>query len=229
MKRIELLDVWRSLAILFMMAYHFLYDLFMFDVVSRGTIFSPWALFLRLAAVGSFMFISGAVVRFSRDSIRRGAVVFCCGMLVSIVMQFMGEPVQFGVLHNLGTMMIIYGCLSKKWKVPEGAWFPILCIILFAVGYRITETVTVETRLLVPFGLIYPGFYSADWYPLMPWGMVFAIGVWTGARLPRLQEKLPLLRRQFNPLLTVAGRNSLIIYLAHQPVFYGVCWLIWGR
>lgn len=229
MKRIELLDVWRSLAVLLMMAYHFLYDLFMFDVVGRDVVFSFWAILLRLAAVGSFMFISGAVVCFSRDSVRRGAIVFCCGMLVSIVMNFMGEPVQFGVLHNIGTMMIAYGLLHGKLKVPKGIWFPLLCAVFFAIGYYVSDKVYVNTRLLVPFGLIYPGFYSADYYPLLPWSMIFAVGVWCGSKLSWLRERMSLLRMHFSPVLSAAGRHSLIIYLAHQPVFYGICWLIWGR
>ena len=229
MKRIEVLDVWRSLAILLMMVYHFLYDLFMFGVVGRDVVFSLPALALRLGAVCSFMFISGAVVRYSRDSVRRGAVVFCCGMLVSIVMSFMNEPVQFGVLHNLGVMMIAYGLLSKKLPTPSGLWFPLLCAVIFAAGYYMSENVYVNTELLVPFGLVYPGFYSADYYPLFPWSMVFAAGVWFGGKLPRLRKRLPLLQMHFSPILSSAGRHSLIIYLTHQPVFYGVCWLIWGR
>lgn len=229
MKRIEVLDVWRSLAILLMAAYHFLYDLYLFGVISYEQLSHPLAFSLRLAAVGSFMLISGAVVRFSRSSIRRGAIVFCCGMLVTLVMHFMGMAVQFGVLHNLGTMMIAYGLISKKIKAPKGVWFPLLCAVVFAITYYLGETVRVETRLLVPLGLIYEEFYSADYYPLLPWGMLFAIGVWFGGKLELWRERVPLLQRKIRPILTFMGRHSLIIYLAHQPVLYGICWLIWGR
>ena len=228
MKRIELLDVWRSLAILLMAAYHFIYDLYMFDVITRSQLDSPWALALRLGAVGSFMLISGAVVRFSRNSVRRGAVVFCCGMLVTLVMRFMGMAVQFGVLHNLGTMMIAYGLISKKVRTPKGLWFPILCAAVFALTYYIGDNVRVETHLLIPLGLRYPGFTSADYYPLFPWGMIFAVGVWFGGKLGSWRERFPLLQRKFHPALTIAGRHSLLIYLAHQPILYGICWVIWG-
>jgi len=229
MKRIEVLDVWRSLAILLMAAYHFLYDLYMFGVIGPEEIYSPWAYALRYAAVGSFMLISGAVVGFSRNSIKRGLIVFACGMLVSVVMRFMGMAVQFGVLHHLGTMMIAYGLISNKLRPPRGIWFPLLCVAVFAITFYIGSNYLVETRLLVPLGLRYYGFSSADYYPLLPWSMIFAVGVWFGGKLPRWRERLPLLQRHFRPAITFPGRHSLIIYLAHQPVLYGVCWLIWGR
>lgn len=229
MKRIEVLDVWRSLAILLMAAYHFLYDLYLFDVISYAQLQNPWAFALRIAAVGSFMLISGAVARFSRSSIRRGAIVFCCGMLVTLVMHFMGMAVQFGVLHHLGTMMIAYGLISRKIKAPKGLWFPILCAVIFALTYYLGETVRVDTKLLVPLGLRYAGFTSADYYPLLPWSMIFAVGVWFGGKLELWRERVPLLQRKMPAALTFMGRHSLIIYLAHQPVLYGICWLIRGR
>lgn len=228
-KRIEVLDVWRSLAILLMVVYHFMYDLYMFGVIGPDVLYSGWAYAIRHCAAGSFMIISGAVVRFSRNSVRRGAVVFCCGMLVTVVMGFMGMAVQFGVLHHLGTMMIAYGIISRRVKVPKGLWFPIVCMAVFALTYYIYDTVIVETHLLIPIGLRYSGFSSADYYPLLPWGMLFAIGVWLGGLLAVWRERAPLLQRQYHPALTIAGRNSLIIYLAHQPILYGLCWLLWGR
>jgi len=229
-KRIEVLDVWRSLAILLMAAYHFLYDLYLFGVISYEQMSHPLAFSLRLGAVGSFMLISGMVVRFSKNSLCRGAIVFCCGMLVTLVMHFMGMAVQFGVLHNLGTMMILYSLFIRAGgRLPKGIWFPIVCAGIFVITYYINQNVFVETKLLVPFGLIYEEFYSADYYPLLPWGMLFAIGVWFGGKLDFWRERVPLLQRKIRPMYTFMGRHSLIIYLAHQPVLYGICWLIWER
>lgn len=227
-RRIELFDVWRSFAILLMAAYHLLYDLYMFDVIGWDIIYSDWAYAIRHCAAGSFMIISGAVVCHSRNSVKRGAVVFCCGMLVTAVMGFMGMKVQFGVLHHLGSMMIAYGLISKKIKPPKGWWFPLLCVAVFALTYYLHDAIRVQTHLLFPLGLRWEGFSSSDYYPLLPWGMLFAIGVWLGSFLEKYRES-KLLQQQFHPALTIAGRHSLVIYLAHQPILYGLCWLLFGR
>lgn len=230
MKRIDVLDVWRSLAILMMVAYHLLYDLYLFNVLSYEQVNHPLAFSLRLGAVCSFMLISGMVVRFSKSSLRRGAIVFCCGLVVSLVMGFFGMPVQFGVLHNLGAMMLLYSFFKRAGGIfPKGIWFPAVCAVIFALTYYIGQNVFVETELLVPFGLVCEEFYSADYYPLLPWGMLFVIGVWLGEKLEVTRERFPLLQRKIRPIFTFMGRNSLVIYLAHQPLLYGICWLIWDR
>lgn len=226
-KRIELFDLWRSFAILLMVIYHLMYDLNMFGVISHATLYSDWAYAIRHCAAGSFMMISGAVVCHSRNSLKRGAVVFCCGMIVTIAMSFMGMKVQFGVLHHLGTMMIAYGLISPRVKPPRGWWFPILCGLVFAITYYIYDTVRVDTVLLVPLGLRPHGFSSADYYPLLPWGMLFAIGVWLGGYIEKYRDS-SLLQMQFHPALTWPGRHSLIIYMAHQPILYGLCWLVFS-
>ncbi len=229
MKRIEVLDVWRSLAILLMMAYHLIYDLYMFSAISRETLVSPWAYSLRYLAVGSFLIISGAVVHFSRSSIRRGFIVFACGVGVTVVMKLaVNEDVQFGVLHLLGTLMVAYGLISRKVKVPSGIWFPLLFIALFAVTYHICYTTWIDARWLYPIGLRYHGFTSADYYPLLPWGLLFGIGVWLGALIDR-HRGIAILNRTYHPALTFLGRHSLIVYLAHQPIIYGICFLLFGR
>ncbi len=228
-RRIELFDVWRSFAILLMVAYHFMYDLYLFGVIGRATMFSDWAYAICYAAAGSFMLISGAVVCHSRNSVKRGAVVFLWGMVVTVAMSFMGMKAQFGVLHHLGTMMIAYGLISRKIKPPKGWWFPVVCVAVFVLTYYVYDTVRLDAgKWLFPLGIRPRGFVSADYYPLLPWGMLFAIGVWMGGVLEGRRE-MALMQQRFHPALTIAGRHSLIIYLAHQPILYGICWLLFGR
>lgn len=67
----------------------------------------------------------------------------------------------------------------------------------------------------------YPfGFFSADYFPLIPWLFLF----WTGFYLYHLvgKERLEPLHRSVCPPLGWLGRNSLMLYLLHQPVIYGV-------
>lgn len=223
-KRIDFFDLWRSLAIVLMLAYHLLYDLRLFGVVDADVLSSPWAHMLQWLSAASFFLISGAVSRYSQNGFKRGLIVLVCGMLVSLVMYVMAQPVQFGVLHALGTLMIAYAALSPNLPLPQKAWFPLFCIAVFAATAYIGAHIHVETELLLPLGLHWDDFLSGDYYPLLPWGMAFAAGVWLGSRL----EGTRLLSLSFPRILTFAGRHSLVIYLLHQPLFYGACLLLFS-
>jgi uncharacterized membrane protein len=79
-------------------------------------------------------------------------------------------------------------------------------------------------------GIRQMGRYMVDYYPLLPWFGVALLGVFFGLTLypggrPRfeladLSPKFPL------PALTFLGRNSLVIYLVHQPIILGALILL---
>ena len=64
-------------------------------------------------------------------------------------------------------------------------------------------------------------FTSADYFPVVPWVFLF----WCGVFLARLwrpgRGEPPVVLR---PLCAV-GRNTLLVYMLHQPVIYGVLWV----
>ena len=64
-------------------------------------------------------------------------------------------------------------------------------------------------------------FYSADYFPLIPWLFLF----WCGLFLARLwRPRAGLAPRGLRPLALV-GRHTLLVYMLHQPVLYGALWL----
>ena len=64
-------------------------------------------------------------------------------------------------------------------------------------------------------------FASADYFPILPWVFLFWCGVFL-ARLwcPGRGEPPAALR----PLCAI-GRNTLLVYMLHQPVIYGALWV----
>ena len=67
-------------------------------------------------------------------------------------------------------------------------------------------------------GFPFPGFVSSDYFPLLPWIFLF----WSGYFLYRLRPEEPHRELPRVAVLTWMGRHSLLIYLLHQPVVYGV-------
>ena len=80
------------------------------------------------------------------------------------------------------------------------------------------------STLTTALGFPYPGFVSSDYFSLLPWLLLF----WTGYHLYRLRPETPALPDIRLPGLMAMGRHSLVIYLLHQPVIYGLLALIFS-
>lgn len=227
-KRIELLDAWRSLCVVLMIFYHAAFDLSLFGAVPESVISGAFFETLKYLVSGGFILVSGAVSRYSRSCVRRGFYVFCWGLAVSVVMAAMSMPVAFGILQLIGVSMVICGLLGPGlYRAAERPWFPIACALGFAVCAAVLPRITVGARWLYPLGLRHDGFYSADYYPLLPWVMLYLLGVWLGGVIEKRRSS-PLLSAHFPRPVTFLGRHSLAVYIVHQPVLYGLCLLIFG-
>ena len=224
-KRIWELDALRGLCILGMVLVHLLYDLRMLGYIDR------WALLTFLQNWGGMLFllISGICVTLGRHHVRRGLIVLGCGFLCTAVtagMVFLNMAddsltIYFGVLHCLGTCMLLWGLFSR---LPTWA-LGLLGICLAAVGLLVLPDVRVDFPWLIPIGLRFYGFASSDYFPLLPNLGYFLLGACLGRVLYR--EKISLLPRistRSLPIrfLCLCGRNSLWIYLLHQPILTGI-------
>lgn len=122
--RCALLDELRGLDLISMMLYHGMWDLvYLFGV--RAPWYGSWQGELWQQSIcWVFILLSGFCLPLGRHPVKRGAMVFGCGALVTAVtLIFMpADVVWFGVLTLLGSAMIITGLL-EKWleKVPPVA------------------------------------------------------------------------------------------------------------
>jgi uncharacterized membrane protein len=98
----------------------------------------------------------------------------------------------------------------------------VLYILLFAISKMLIDSMNpVDSSLLFPLGLVHRGFSSSDYYPIFPQIFIFLIGTWCGGFAHNLDSG-HWLYRKLPPILTWPGRNSLIIYMLHQPLFYAL-------
>ena len=221
-RRIDLLDLWRASAVVCMVIYHYLYDYAMAGHLTWAQIYSPPISILQIFSSYSFIVIAGISSRLSRSNVKRGGLVLLCAMGLSAVAYFAGVPIWFGILHFLGCCMILYGLLGKYIECLPQRCAPFVFLALFLVMKYVTAVApAVRTRLLVPIGFPYPGFYSADYYPLLPWMFLFLFGTWLGGVF-RERDDTEWLYTPVPAALTWPGRHSLVIYLAHQPLFYAL-------
>ena len=225
-RRFDVLDAWRTLAIVLMAAYHFLYDLYIFGVISADRLFSAPLNVLERFICCSFILLAGASARFSRNNLRHGLIVLGAGLVVEIGAAVAGQTIRFGVLMLLGSSMVLWHFLGKGlqklpgWSVAAGSG------VLFFAARWWTGRTAVSVPWLYPLGFTAPGFYSADYFPLLPWFFLFLTGTALGGWCLAHRENR-LLTVSLPGVLTWPGRHSLIIYVLHQPVLYGISYLIW--
>ncbi len=234
-KRIEILDFLRGLAMIYVMLYHLLYDLVYYkniDIPFWGTEWFEWVhqFFLWILFA-----VSGICTAFSRDIIKRGAVIYIMGSGLTIVSNlFAGDNAfVFGVLSFFGMMMIISGLIKPITDKIDWRVFLAVSILLYIVFFDfVREQGTLHLiftdlkiplprdRLYIyPIGITSSYFRSLDYFPLVPNGFVYLAGL---ALAKPVKDRL-LPKAFYGEIklkaINFIGRHSLIFYIVHQPVF----------
>ncbi len=224
--RIDLLDGWRTLAIVCMIVFHIFWDAGLVGWIPRALLFRPLLQTFRLTAVCSFLFLSGISSRFSHSNLRRGLRLAVCAAGISLVMYFMDMPVWFGVLHLLAVCCLLWALLGRWMGRWSARWGCAVCLLLFLLLFFLLRGFYVTVPGLWALGFRTRQFYSADYYPLLPWSLLFFAGAFAGGEI--LDHPAPWQARRLPAALTWPGRHALAIYLIHQPVLYGLTVLLAG-
>ena len=231
--RLDGLDTLRGVTILSMVAYHACWDLVYIFGKDWAWYRSDAAYVWQQSICWTFILLSGYCWSLGRHRLKRGLMAFGGGVLVSLVtLLFMPEdPVRFGVLTLLGSAALLTIPLEPLLRrIPARAGlagsFSLFLLLrdvnggwLGFEGARVLALPGSLYRNLLTAFLGFPAasFYSTDYFSLLPWLFLF----WTGYFLWRLRpgDRGSGLRL---PGITAMGRHSLLIYLLHQPVIYGV-------
>lgn len=222
-------DAARGVAIAMMVVYHLVYDLDTFGGYDIESTSGFWAHFAD-ATASAFLLLVGISLSISysraggrgRDLFgkyfRRGLRIFAYGMALTLVFFVLDMgAVVFGILHLIGVSIILaYPFL--RFRLPT--LLPGLSLIAVGVYMRI-EGVSSESPWLLPFGVVPENLSMPDYRPLIPWFGVVLLGLvagnvlYGGGRRPAIVAKrAPAVAKPLVP----PGRNSLFIYLIHQPI-----------
>ena len=213
--RIDELDSLRATALVMMLVLNFVTDLNHFGIMNTET-GDQWWWLARIAA-SLFVGISGVSYflahqleyDFTKTSGRTKRLIFWAFVITIITYIF--EPsayVRFGVLHLLALASIVAFPVARKPEFALGIGLILLIIPLSS------------NSNLVWLGLRETGFIAVDYFPLNPWLGIFFIGLALASRI--YPEGKPLTEIQWPEKWLWFGRNTLTIYVIHQPILIGL-------
>ena len=207
---------------------------------------------VRPAFIVIFIVVSGICCQFSRNNIKRAAKLFGVALIFSVAMglasYFMHEElyVFFNFLHLLTVGTLLYGLFSiveerkirktsdqiKTHGVGISTYGDIILILFSSILFYASELIPVYSSSikgywLLPFGFLPKDFIGmGDYMPIFPWLGFFVAGVVIGRLAYR--QKRSIFPNAPKSLLGISvpfewlGRNSLLIYVLHQPIILAI-------
>ncbi len=233
-KRFDTIDALRGIAIVWMTAFHFCFDLNQFTYIKQNFYTDPFWTAQRTVIVSLFVFCAGLsqaiAVHQSQSSQRfwkRWVQIAGCALLVSAASYWMYPKsfIYFGVLHGLAVMLIVCRLTSswRLWLWPLGALaiaMPLIAVSAHNVGASIDF---LNEKAFNWLGLISRKPITEDYVPLLPWLGVMWWGMAFGQLL--LVRRSQWLTQSVPKMMVPAvllGRWSLSWYMLHQPVMIGI-------
>ena len=213
--RISELDSLKALALVMMLISNFVSDLSFFKImeVTKG---DPWW-YLARATASLFVCISGVSYylanrespNFTRVLLRTKKLFFWAFIITIITYLFQPDAyIRFGVLHLLALASIVAFPFVNK---PVAG---------FLIGLLLFMLPLSPEPMLVWVGLRETGFFAVDYFPLNPWLGLFFLSMFF-ARFVYPEGKA--LSSVIWPKKWIwLGRNTLLIYVFHQPFLIGI-------
>lgn len=241
--RVGMLDTLRGFAIIFVMAYHLLYDLIFFCGKEIPFFFSDTMDFIHNLFLVILFSVSGICAGFSKNVLRRGAAIFLMGEILTLATAAFSPDniIVFGVLSCFGMSMLIYGVISPFLKrLPQFAVFVVFAVLslvffnfhrtesLFFIVDTVKLNVPHDLPYLYPIGITDENFYSTDYFPLVPYSFIFLAGtalspLFRDGELPNFVYNAKL------PFVNFCGKYSLWLYVIHQPIFLAVTYIFFNK
>lgn len=230
------IDFLRGLAVCLMILLHLLDDLYYFCGF-RGIHPFVWMVWQRVTA-GIFIILAGISLSLNRShadmlgtklphgflhhNLRRGIKIFAWGIVVTLVTRAFLRVgfVRFGILHFLG-LAVIAALPFVKLRY-ENLWLGLICL---GIGSYLARF-QLGVPWLLWLGLKPRNFFSVDYFPFFPWFGLVLWGIFIGNILYRdSQRRFHLNDYSHNSAIRwgcFLGRNSLVLYLIHQPLFIAI-------
>lgn len=242
LKRLTILDEIRGFSVISMVLFHLCYDLDAIFDIHLAWFESPLQDIWRASISWTFIFIAGYMCSFSRNNWRRGAMLLGVATLIWIVTSIIAVdvPISFGIIFCLAVCTLIAAWLNEHLKLSVHVGVLAVLFTFFILLLPLSKGVIGVGNLVIPvstqlyewqifsfLGFPGPGFVSGDYYPVLPYLLLFLTGNYTSIFMSRFEYPSFAYKRH-SKVLEWVGTHALGIYLIHQPVIYLVLALWFG-
>lgn len=216
--RDHFLDALRGLAVLWMIIFHFSYDMTILGFVDWDFSQGFWWAFPRVIAF-TFLYCVGASLNYVHrpyirwDNLKKRTIKIGLGALAVSIGTYFFFPAQwvfFGTLHCILVGSLLGALLVNHRKLALGLMLTIM-FSQYILGFDIRWVSSVIQKP------------SMDFIPIYPWFWAILLGITLNPFIARWGALQGLAYPRF---LKWMGHHSLKIYLIHQPLIYGLLLLV---
>ncbi|WAM22580.1 MAG: heparan-alpha-glucosaminide N-acetyltransferase (plasmid) [Candidatus Methanoperedens sp.] len=219
--RIQTVDLIRGVDIVLMVLFNYSVTLSYFRLINMPSNFLYRFIFpISIAAI--FIFISGVAAHISFEKnkenfskkyfIRGGKLLFFAALITLFTYIFVPEgTIFFGILHFFSVSSFLVPFLIRYNK-PN-----LICGLLIILSGAFLQLTQFDFSYLFWLGFMPRNFFTFDYFPLIPWLGVLMLGIYSGKYIVRKTAALKFENR-FATAFMFLGKNSLALYLIHQPV-----------
>lgn len=240
-KRYAGLDSLRGCILISMILYHGTWDMVYIFGKQWEWFESSVAYVWQQSICWGFILLSEFCWSFGKNHWKRGLITFVAGIVITIVTKlFMpASIIIFGVLTFLGSSMLLMILLDKALRHCNPVVGILISFALFVLtrnvnyghlGFEQWNWVALPEELYANWfttyiGFVQPGFFSSDYFAIFPWLFLFVTGYFLQGIFQKYHLLGPFTASRCKWLEWI-GRHSLVIYMLHQPVIYGLLYVL---
>ena len=230
--RLQGLDIFRGVAIVLMVTFHFCFDLNYFGYVDFDLKHGEFWRYFRYLVVSMFIFFAGISTQITHKNyintkklFKRLLFLGIASILVSVgsYTQFPKSWIYFGVLHFFFISTVIG---LPFLRIPKISFILGVFIIL---GYNMSWINMHWLYNIFQTPLYLPQRYTEDLVSLVPWFGAYLLGLVGGYyKIQNLLLNVHFLNKEsrLNAILATLGRHSFITYLSHQVILFATFYTI---
>ncbi len=240
--RLYTLDAIRGFTIISMVVFHICYDLQFLQGKSLLFFQAPFIDIWRASISWVFLVIAGVSCSLSRNNLYRalryGLLAFAIWLATTLAA--VDAAINFGIIFCMAASTLIawlieQTILAKHWHYIQ----LVACIMLFLlclslpagfvgigqIKLMMLPRCLYQSEWLSWLGFPGPHFVSGDYYPLLPYGLLYVAGAHLGWQWKKSEYPEWLSRYRCKPLEWI-GRHPLQIYILHQPIILLLCYAL---